>query len=126
MHQFGNRGGTTASVVLIKDQTLFIANVGDSRIVLKQEGKILQLTKDHKHTDPEEYQNYLSSKWFTEKSRLVSQGKIKGFYFLAVSRSLGDGFFEDAISPIPDTYELKLKGNEKIVFNGKRQQKPTA
>lgn len=51
-----------------------------------------------------------------EKSRLVSQGKVKGFKLIAVSRSLGDQFFEDAISPIPDLYEINFDNGDIMIL----------
>lgn len=39
--------GTTALVLLIKDNECFIGHVGDSRIYLKSDGKLNRLTKDH-------------------------------------------------------------------------------
>ncbi|MBI3952087.1 MAG: Stp1/IreP family PP2C-type Ser/Thr phosphatase [Acidobacteria bacterium] len=39
--------GTTCSALLLKDDQAFLAHVGDSRIYLTREGKILQLTQDH-------------------------------------------------------------------------------
>jgi len=40
--------GTTAISVLIVHNTLFVANVGDSRAVLSTGGKALALSIDHK------------------------------------------------------------------------------
>jgi protein phosphatase len=39
--------GTTLSCVVIRDNQLCLAHVGDSRIYLLQQGKIIQLTEDH-------------------------------------------------------------------------------
>lgn len=39
--------GTTLSLAVIKDHTVFLAHIGDSRIYLWQKGKLRQLTKDH-------------------------------------------------------------------------------
>lgn len=108
--------GTTASVVLINDKDLYIAHVGDSRIIIKDNEGIKQLTKDHKITDLEELARYRSSNWFKTTSKLISTGKIKKFSLIAVSRSLGDLSFEDAISATPDIDNFKLKGNEKIII----------
>jgi len=41
------RIGTTASVLMIKDETCRICHIGDSRIYRLREGKLVQLTKDH-------------------------------------------------------------------------------
>jgi serine/threonine protein phosphatase PrpC len=116
IHNAGIQSGTTATVILQRDSLLHIAHVGDTRAVLIRDNKLTQLTKDHKITDPEELQHYRSSRWFREKSRLVSQGKLKGFKLIAVSRSLGDVFFEDAISPVPDIQKIKLQKNDIVII----------
>jgi serine/threonine protein phosphatase PrpC len=40
--------GCTANVVLMVDNTLYVANAGDSRSALSRNGKIIELSKDHK------------------------------------------------------------------------------
>ena len=82
--RLGVKGGTTASVVLLRNDALLVAHVGDTRVVLQQENRVIQLTKDHRHNDPEEAQRYRSSRWYQEKSRLVSQGKIKGLSLIHI------------------------------------------
>lgn len=44
--------GCTANVVLIIGNKLVIANTGDSRSALSRNGKIVELSKDHKPEDP--------------------------------------------------------------------------
>jgi len=39
--------GTTLTVVVVKDQLLYVANVGDSRAYLLREGTLWPLTRDH-------------------------------------------------------------------------------
>jgi len=51
--------GTTLVLLLIKDNSYYFANVGDSRIYLRRGGALLQLTKDH-----------------SEVQRMVEQGLI--------------------------------------------------
>lgn len=43
------RAGTTLVAVIVKDNKLFWASVGDSRLYIIREGKILQVTKDHNY-----------------------------------------------------------------------------
>lgn len=40
--------GCTAIVVLIHDQTIYVANAGDSRCVMAINGKALPMSTDHK------------------------------------------------------------------------------
>ena len=74
--------GCTACVVLISDTEIICANSGDSRAVLSNAGKCIELSIDHKPDLP------------TEKSRIekaggfVEDNRVKGV--LNLSRSLGD------------------------------------
>ena len=40
--------GCTANVLLIHKDDLYVANAGDSRSVLCNNGKVVELSKDHK------------------------------------------------------------------------------
>ena len=74
--------GCTACVAIITDTEIICANAGDSRCVLSETGKAIELSIDHK---PD-----LS----TEKARIekaggfVEDNRVKGV--LNLSRSLGD------------------------------------
>lgn len=45
--EWNGRMGSTVISVLIQDDTLFYTNLGDSRIYLLRDGKLVQITKDH-------------------------------------------------------------------------------
>lgn len=74
--------GCTACVVLISESEIYCANAGDSRCVLSQDGKAIEMSIDHKPDMP------------TEKARIekaggfVEENRVKGV--LNLSRSLGD------------------------------------
>ena len=46
-HNLSGKMGTTAATALIKDGVLFAGNVGDSRVYVLKEGRLLQVTHDH-------------------------------------------------------------------------------
>lgn len=47
-----NRGmATTAAIVYVKGGTVYIANVGDSRVYLYRSGELVQLTEDHTYVN---------------------------------------------------------------------------
>eukprot|EP01100_Stratorugosa_tubuloviscum_P003338 TRINITY_DN1803_c2_g1_i1.p1 TRINITY_DN1803_c2_g1~~TRINITY_DN1803_c2_g1_i1.p1 ORF type:complete len:405 (-),score=208.78 TRINITY_DN1803_c2_g1_i1:41-1255(-) len=74
--------GSTGCVVLIIDDIIYTANIGDTRAVLCRQGHGLRLTIDHKPDLPEEKQNIETNGGFVQNSRLNG--------VLAVSRAFGD------------------------------------
>eukprot|EP01017_Pseudomicrothorax_dubius_P038552 TRINITY_DN5794_c0_g1_i2.p1 TRINITY_DN5794_c0_g1~~TRINITY_DN5794_c0_g1_i2.p1 ORF type:complete len:308 (+),score=50.78 TRINITY_DN5794_c0_g1_i2:102-1025(+) len=74
--------GCTANVVLVQDNSVYVANSGDTRAVLCRAGKAVELSNDHK-PDVE-----------TEKQRIeraggfVHDGRVNGN--LSLSRAIGD------------------------------------
>lgn len=50
-------------VALIKDNTLVVANAGDSRCVCSRDGEAVAMTIDHKPTDKDELAR-ISKAWF--------------------------------------------------------------
>ena len=74
--------GCTACVVLITDTEIYCANAGDSRCVLSQDGKALDMSIDHKPELAEEKARIEKAGGFVEENR------VKGI--LNLSRSLGD------------------------------------
>eukprot|EP01125_Pyxidicula_operculata_P017276 TRINITY_DN6045_c2_g2_i2.p1 TRINITY_DN6045_c2_g2~~TRINITY_DN6045_c2_g2_i2.p1 ORF type:complete len:579 (-),score=180.95 TRINITY_DN6045_c2_g2_i2:103-1839(-) len=79
--------GSTGLCLILKNNTLYIANTGDCRALLCQGGNVVQLTKDHKPDDP------------AEKERIIKQGghviggRIEAK--IGVSRSFGDYLFKE-------------------------------
>lgn len=53
--------GTTALVAYVRENTAYVANVGDSRAVLAMaDGSVKRVTRDHKADDPIEVEVCLS------------------------------------------------------------------
>jgi len=86
-YTFGVEEGCTANVILIAEGMIYCCNTGDSRSVICDKGKAVELSKDHKPDLP------------LEKSRIITagssviDGKVNGR--LAVSRALGDWDFKN-------------------------------
>ena len=75
--------GCTAIVALIHDQTIYVANAGDSRCILGINGKAVPLSVDHKPALLSEKQRILKA-----GSIITSEGRIDGN--LNLSRAIGD------------------------------------
>ncbi|XP_075159820.1 putative protein phosphatase 2C T23F11.1 [Haematobia irritans] len=78
--------GSTAVVVLIKDNRLYCANAGDSRAVACINGKVETLSMDHKPN------NEAETKRINEAGGWVEFNRVNGN--LALSRALGDFVFK--------------------------------
>ena len=137
MGDFSEKQGSTAVVALIKDNKIYAANTGDSRIVLLQQYRPKSLSEDHKPL--EEDFDFLAGK-INKYSGNISMGpyeKIQRFadYFkkykeavriydaggnvsvgynrvngtLAMSRALGDKYLAHAgVIPEPEIMEKKI------------------
>uniref|UniRef100_A0AC34RJ63 PPM-type phosphatase domain-containing protein n=1 Tax=Panagrolaimus sp. JU765 TaxID=591449 RepID=A0AC34RJ63_9BILA len=78
--------GTTAVIVLIKNNKVFCGNVGDSRAVVCVKGCTFQLSYDHKPS------NEIEQKRIVEAGGWVEFNRVNGN--LALSRALGDFAFK--------------------------------
>jgi serine/threonine protein phosphatase PrpC len=77
-----SHAGCTANVVLITPEFIYCANAGDSRAVAQIDGKVVELSKDHKPEDPIELDR------ITKAGGNVTYGRVNGG--LNLSRALGD------------------------------------
>ncbi|CAD7082370.1 unnamed protein product [Hermetia illucens] len=78
--------GSTAVVVLVKDNRLYCANAGDSRAIACVNGEVQSLSIDHKPNNEEE------SKRINDGGGWVEFNRVNGN--LALSRALGDFVFK--------------------------------
>ena len=97
-------GGTTATVVLLREDLYIVANVGDSRCVLvKKDGRTVQLSCDHRVGN------------FKEEDRITSEGgsitevrvgaekpKLLVNGYSSVTRSVGDHSMGPILTAMPD------------------------
>ena len=89
--QLESQAGCTATMVLITPNEMYCANAGDSRTVMCEHGKAVELSKDHKPDLP------------TERTRIlkaggeVVDGRVNGM--LALSRAIGDFDYKPVTPP---------------------------
>ena len=90
--------GSCAITAFIKKDTLYVANLGDSRAVLCRNGKVIELSKDHKPDRPDEVQRINAAGGAVYQGRLDGDGNPIGPYRvngqLAVSRAFGDFYLK--------------------------------
>ncbi|BFZ23567.1 hypothetical protein BsWGS_26606 [Bradybaena similaris] len=109
------KDGTTAVVVLAINDTLYIANLGDSKAILcrhrENDEKCvgIPLTSDH------------SPSLYEERMRIqkaggnVRDGRVMGV--LEVARSIGDGMYKNhGVTCIPDIKRCQLTENDKYLM----------
>ncbi|GIY45527.1 protein phosphatase 1G [Caerostris darwini] len=83
----GYLSGSTATVAVIRESKVYVANVGDSRCVLSRNGKAIDMSVDHKPEDPDERSRILNAGGSVSKD-----GRVDGC--LNLSRAFGDFKFK--------------------------------
>ena len=111
--------GTTACVCLIIENTIYIANAGDSRCVIVSENTIKMQTKDHRLVDPDEKKRIEVDDGFIDNS----YSRLNGV--LSLSRSIGDLEYkkkewhkpeDQIITCKPDIYKKKISEVDYILL----------
>lgn len=92
--------GTTITACLVEDETLYVANVGDSSCFIIRQDNIIKVTKDHSLV-----QNLLDSGSITEEEALNHPNKN------IITRALGTNENVDV-----DIFDFKLEGITKIIL----------
>ncbi|XP_032881854.1 protein phosphatase 1G [Amblyraja radiata] len=109
----GSDSGTTAVVALIRGKQLIVANAGDSRCVVSECGKAVDMSYDHKPEDEVELARIKNA-----GGKVTLDGRVNGG--LNLSRAIGDHFYkrnknlppeEQMISALPDLKLLPLSDN---------------
>ena len=120
--------GTTATVMVHRDNMLYISHVGDTRSILgkltpENDISAVCLTKEHWPTDPIEKQRVEESKG--EVKRLLNSEtprvyyKGAGFPGLAMTRSIGDDMAKCCgIIPEPEVRSIQLESTDAFVIIG--------
>ena len=100
--------GSTATILLFKDNIIYCANVGDSGAYIIYDNYLKKISIDHKCSDPKEEARILNSGGKITKNRVMGQ--------LVLSRCLGDLYCKKyGVSNIPDISMNKLDSNVKYV-----------
>ena len=79
---FNSLAGCTANVALLNSNELYVANAGDSRAVLCNKGKAIELSEDHKPDNEKEKDRIIKAGGF------ISDGRVNAN--LNLSRAIGD------------------------------------
>ena len=100
--------GTTATLVLIKDNKIYCANVGDSKAYIIYDQNYKQISSDHKCT-VEEKKRVLSSLRKIHKNRVMGQ--------LILTRTLGDLYIKQyGVINTPDISVNKINIKVKYII----------
>ncbi|XP_053245672.1 integrin-linked kinase-associated serine/threonine phosphatase 2C [Podarcis raffonei] len=109
------KDGSTATCVLVIDNTLYIANLGDSRALLcryneeSQKYTALSLSKEH---NPTQYDERMR---IQKAGGNVREGRVLGV--LEVSRSIGDGQYKRfGVISVPDVKRCQLTHNDRFIL----------
>eukprot|EP00020_Sapocribrum_chincoteaguense_P004127 CAMPEP_0170756758 /NCGR_PEP_ID=MMETSP0437-20130122/14186_1 /TAXON_ID=0 /ORGANISM="Sexangularia sp." /LENGTH=528 /DNA_ID=CAMNT_0011095943 /DNA_START=104 /DNA_END=1692 /DNA_ORIENTATION=+ len=107
MDKFEEDGTTAVVAVLSADNTLTVANVGDSRCyIVPPAGPPIAMSQDHKPSDPKERKRIEEAGHEVVRDTILQHGKrvhthrVDGI--LAVARSIGDGNFKDSFEAPPE------------------------
>lgn len=107
----GLRSGSTGVAVLIRGETLYVAWLGDSQVVLSKAGQPCLLMNPHKPNRED------------ERQRIEALGGCVVFFgawrvngSLSVSRAIGDAEHKPYISGEPDTNQFDLEGDEDFLI----------
>lgn len=105
--------GSTACVAVISESSMTLANVGDSRAVMRRSEDAIQLTRDHKPSEQDELSRIREAGGVVVRTE-DGADRVNGV--LNMSRSLGDWSLRPAVSPVPEVYKYDLKGTERYVI----------
>lgn len=101
-----NTVGSTACVAVIDPltRTLWVANTGDSRCVMRTPTEVVQMSTDHKPETPQEHLRIRNSGGYVQNVHGIH--RVMGN--LSVSRSLGDWYMRPFVIPHPGVSQRKL------------------
>ncbi|XP_064128416.1 protein phosphatase 1F isoform X1 [Loxodonta africana] len=101
------QSGTTGVCALIAGSTLYIAWLGDSQVILVQQGEVVKLMEPHRPERQDERERIEALGGFVSH---MDCWRVNGT--LAVSRAIGDVFQKPYVSGEADTTSRELTGSE--------------
>lgn len=113
----GKASGCTAVVALLKGRDLYVANAGDSRCIVCRDGKVVEMSFDHKPEDDIELNRIRKA-----GGRVTMDGRVNGG--LNLSRAIGDHGYktnkeltpeEQMISALPDLKRLSIEPTDEFM-----------
>lgn len=111
--------GCTANVAVVKEGVLYVANAGDTRCCVNNNGVLVCMSKDHKPDDEGEHRR------ITEAGGYVADGRVNSN--LNLSRALGDleykkdkmlGVDKQLIIALPDIKTRTLSPKDEFILLG--------
>ncbi|KAL8467028.1 hypothetical protein ACS0TY_035925 [Phlomoides rotata] len=103
-------GSTASTAVLVRDK-IFVANVGDSRVVASRAGSAIPLSIDHKPDRTDERERIEKAGGF-----IVWAGTWRVGGVLAVSRAFGDKLLRPYVSAEPEIKEEEIDGVDFLII----------
>ncbi|KAK7246751.1 hypothetical protein RIF29_41621 [Crotalaria pallida] len=106
------RGGSTAvTAILINNQKLWVANVGDSRAVLSRGGVAIQMSVDH---EPNTERGIIENKGGFVSNLPGDVARVNGQ--LAVSRAFGDKNLKSHLRSDPDVQQDDIDSDAELLI----------
>lgn len=103
--------GSTALSFLLKGNKLYIANIGDCRLIGIRNGIVQQLTDDHTIDNANELERIKKC-----DARIYSKYIVRDLQGISVSRSFGDLYFKDlGVISEPEIFEVEIPEGSVIV-----------
>eukprot|EP00795_Rhopilema_esculentum_P000079 gene79-9691_t len=109
--------GSTAICTLVKNNTIFCANCGDSRGIASVKGRVQELSFDHKPSNEAETKRIVAAGGWVEFNRVNGN--------LALSRAMGDFIFkrnstksaeEQIVTAYPDVTVKQITEDHEFIF----------
>jgi len=105
--------GTTAATFLIKENDVFTANAGDSRIIIVGKIGVYQLSVDHRLNNTEEYKRVMASGALVRHPYI-----IRGSQGIMTTRALGDPYFSPVgVISTPSTNHHVISGDDLMLIS---------